>query len=40
MVTGPAHQFFTRLASSMGSFYEPSDVEREEYLKALEQAKR
>ena len=39
ILTGPAHQFFTKLASSLGSFYEPTGLEREEYLKAIEQKK-
>ena len=37
ILTGPAHQFLTKLASSLGSFYEPTGLEREEYLKAIEQ---
>lgn len=36
-ITGPAHQFFTRLRSSIGTFYEPKDLEREEFLKTTEQ---
>ena len=40
IVTGPAHQFFAKVQSTLGSFYEPTDLEREEYLKALEQTKR
>ena len=41
IVTGPAHQFFsTKLQSTLGSFYEPKDIEREEYLKTIEQKKR
>ncbi len=37
IVTGPAHQFFTKPGSSLGSSYEPTGLEREEYLKAIEQ---
>jgi hypothetical protein len=39
IVTGPAHQFFTQFRSSLGSFYEPRDLEREEHLKTLKQEK-
>jgi len=35
MVAGPAPQFFTKLASSMGSFYEPTDFEREDHEKGI-----
>lgn len=38
-ITGPAHQFFTQLRSSLGSFYEPRDLEREELLKTTEREK-
>ena len=38
-VTGPAHQFFVKLRSSLGFFYETKDFEREEYLKTIEQRK-
>lgn len=38
-VTGPAHQFFVNLRSSIGTFYEPKDIEREELLKTIEQNK-
>lgn len=38
-IAGPAHQFFTQFRSSLGSFYEPKDLEREEFLKSLEQKK-
>lgn len=31
ILTGPAHQFFAKLQSNLGSFYEPKDLEREEY---------
>ncbi|MBI4379574.1 MAG: hypothetical protein HY574_00020 [candidate division NC10 bacterium] len=40
IVTGPAHQFFAQLRSSLGSFDEPTDRDREEYLKIIEQEKR
>ncbi len=40
LVTGPAHQFIAKLQSTLGSFYEPKDLEREEYLKTIEQEKR
>ena len=40
IVTGPAHQFFAKLRSSLGLFYEPEDFEREEFLKTLKQEKR
>lgn len=33
IVTGPAHRFFVNLRSSLGNFYEPKDIEREELLK-------
>ncbi len=36
-ITGPAHDFFAKLRSSIGFFYEPKDFEREEFLKTLEQ---
>lgn len=40
-ITGPAYQFFAKLySSSLGSFYEPKDLEREEYLKTIEQNKK
>lgn len=39
IVTGPIHEFFTKLRSSLGLFYEPRDVEREELLKRLEQTR-
>jgi hypothetical protein len=38
-ITGPAHQFVTKFWSSLGSFYEPRDLEREELVKTLEQKK-
>ncbi len=38
-VTGPTPQFFAKLRSSLGLFYEPKDREREEYLKIIEQNK-
>lgn len=38
-ITGPAHQFFVNLRSSMGTFYEPKDLQREEYLKTIEEKK-
>lgn len=38
-ITGPAHQFFTKFRSSLGSFYEPRDLEREELLKTTEREK-
>lgn len=37
IITGPMHGFFTKFRSSLGTFYEPSDSEREEFLKRLEQ---
>lgn len=37
IVTGPAPQFFAELRSSLGSFYEPKDLEREQHLKTIEQ---
>jgi hypothetical protein len=40
IVTGPAPQFFAKLRSSLGSFYEPKDREREEFLKTIEQKER
>lgn len=40
IVTGPAHQFFAQFRSSLGSYYEPKDRDREEYLKIIEQEKR
>ncbi len=41
IVSGPAHQFFVKVySSSLGSFYEPKDFEREEHLKTIEQKKR
>lgn len=41
IVTGPVHQFFAKLYSpSVGSFYEPKDLEREEHMKTIEQKKR
>ena len=39
-ITGLAHQFFAQFSSSLGSFYEPKDREREEYLKTIERTKR
>lgn len=36
-ITGPAHQFFTQLRTSLGSFYEPTDLERKELLKTIEE---
>lgn len=39
-ITGPGHQFLARLySSSLGSFYEPRDLEREELLKTTEREK-
>lgn len=40
VITGPAHDFFAKFRSSVGFFYEPKDLEREEYLKTIEQMKR
>lgn len=40
IVTPPVHQFFAQFHSSLGSFYEPMDRDREEYLKIIEQEKR
>lgn len=40
IVAGPMHQFFAQFRSSLGSFYEPKDRDREEYLKIIEQEKR
>ncbi len=40
IVTVPAHQFFAKFWSSMGSFYEPKDLEREEHLKIIEEKER
>ena len=37
IVTGPAHQFFAKVQSTLGSFYAPTDLQREEFLNALEQ---
>ena len=39
IVTGPVHQLFVKAQSNLGSFYEPTGLEREEYLKAIEQKK-
>lgn len=36
VITGPAHQFFVNLRSSLGTFYEPKDLERQEHLKTIE----
>lgn len=40
IVTGPVHKFFAQLSRSLGSYYEPKDRDREEYLKIIEQEKR
>lgn len=37
IVSGPVSQFFYKLRFSPGSFYEPKDREREEFLKTIEQ---
>jgi hypothetical protein len=39
-IAGPAHQFLAKLySSSLGSFYEPKDLEREKYSKTIEPEK-
>ncbi len=40
IVTGPAYQLLAKFYSSLGSFYEPKDLEREEHVKTIEQEKR
>ena len=37
IVGGPAYQFFAKLQSNLGSFYEPKDFQREEYMKSQEE---
>ena len=40
VITGPAHDFFAKFRSSVGFFYyEPQDLEREEYLKTIKPEK-
>lgn len=36
VITGPVQQYFVKLGSSLGVFYEPKDVQREEFLKTPE----
>lgn len=40
IVTGPAHRFFAKLHPTLGSFYEPKDLQREEFEKTILQEKR
>jgi hypothetical protein len=40
LITGPAHQFFVKVQSNLGSFYEPRDFQREEYIKSQEEKNR
>jgi len=35
IVTGPTHQFFAKVQSTLGSFYEPKDFEREDHEKGI-----
>ncbi len=36
LLTGPVYHFVVKLRSALGSFYEPKDHERGEFLKHLE----
>ncbi len=36
LLTGPVYHFLAKLPSALGSFYEPKDHERGEFLKHLE----
>ena len=40
LITGPAHEFFVKVQSNLGSFYEPRDFQREEYMKSQEEKNR
>lgn len=40
IVTGPAHEFFAKVQSNLGSFYVPMERQAEEYLKAHEEKNR
>lgn len=32
LISGPMHQLFVKVQSTLGSFYEPRDFQREEYI--------